>query len=105
MANEDAGQEFFNAAWFIIKGTYSPTNNSNTPFLSSSNFDFLLGNSGPWAMFSQKFVHSCINYDEINNFKLHYFLNRADVPGNLEAGNFWKSCFLGGGIQSNFLNY
>jgi hypothetical protein len=107
-ANQNAGQEFFNSSWFIAKLSYTgPQMPGSAPGAYLPTIDFFAGNSLPWTMFSQNFIHSFIDYDCKNDLKLHYFLPRANVPGNLEAGGknsfltFLRGSFIGGGTQSN----
>lgn len=106
-ANQDPGQEYFNSSWLIAKGTYTgPVFNNTNGELPS--VDFFVGSSASWTMFSQKLVHSTIHYDDDNTLRLHYFMHRSNIPGNLEAGgnnlgrNF-RSLFVGGGLQSNLI--
>ena len=107
-ANQDPGQEYFNSSWFIAKITYTgPQTAGAQPGSYPPNFDLFLGTSAPWTMFSQNLIHSAIPADEKNNLKLHYFLNRSSVPGNLGAGgrNAFqlniRSLFLGFGFHTN----
>jgi len=103
-ANEDPGQEYFNSSWFIVEGTYSANEGISAhggAYLPS--FDFFVGNSAPWSMFSQKFIHSLIHYDDSNNLRFHYFMHRTFVPGNLESSNLFGSSFAGLGLRSNFI--
>jgi len=109
-ANQNAGQEYFNSSWFIAKLTYSGTSSEdNTRNWNLPSADIMIGTSAPWTMFSQNFIHSLIRSDTSNDFKLHYFMNRSNVPGNLEAGGGsplkWNlnSMFIGGGLHSNIL--
>lgn len=109
-ANQNAGQEFFNSSWLIAKLTYSgpavspAANGWHTPGI-----DIIVGSSAPWTMFSQNFIHSKIPHDKTNCLKLHYFMHRTNVPGNLQGGGrsklWWNvnSLFLGGGFHSNIL--
>ncbi len=107
-ANQNAGQEYFNSSWFIACVTYTgPQIPGNRNEAILPNFNVFVGSTAPWTMFSQNFIHSMIGYDKTNKLKLHYFLHRSNVPGNLEAGGKnnwqinWKSLFVGGGISSN----
>lgn len=107
-ANQDPGQEYFNSSWLIAQMNYtSPQVVGNNSGVYTPDFNFFIGSSAPWTMFSQNLVHSTIRYDATNNLKLHYFLPRTKVPGNLEAGGAnWRrlnfnSLFLGGGIKYN----
>lgn len=108
-ANQNAGQEFLNSSWFIAKLTYSGNSNVAAHNWNMPSFDFMLGSSAPWTMFSQNWVHSIIGYDETNHFKLHFFMNRANVPGNSNAGeeDSFKSAmnnlFFAGGMHSSFI--
>jgi hypothetical protein len=107
-ANQDPGQEFFNTAWFVLEGSYSSTQMvSNTAGVYTPEVNLFVGSSAPWTMFSQRFIHSLIKYDSLNHLKFHYFVNRSDIPGNLEASgknNFqlnMNSLFWGGGLAYN----
>ena len=107
-ANQNLGQEYFNASWLVAKLSYTgPQMPGEKAGAYLPNFDFLIGTTAPWTMFSQNLIHKMINYDKVNDLKLHYFLHRSNVPGNLEAGgkNAWhanvNSIFFGGGIQTN----
>lgn len=109
-ANQNAGQEYFNSSWFIAKLTYSGTDaGANGRYWNAPSAAIMVGSSAPWTMFSQNFIHSIIGYDPRNHLKLHYFMNRSNVPGNLEAGGTnafrWNmnSLFVGGGLHSNFI--
>ncbi|MFT3822520.1 MAG: hypothetical protein QM731_01320 [Chitinophagaceae bacterium] len=108
IANQNAKQEFFNSSWFIASLTYTgPQTPGNSSDVILPNFNVFVGSSAPWTMFSQNLIHSMIKYDDSNHLKLHYFLHRSNVPGNLEAGgnNNWQvnknSIFFGGGVTSN----
>jgi hypothetical protein len=108
-ANQDPGQEYFNSSWFIAKLSYSAPYSVADKGVYVPDIDFMLGSSATWTMFSQNLVHNLIGYDPNNHLKLHYFLPRANVPGNLEAGgkhwyeSAFKSLFLGGGVNYNIL--
>lgn len=106
-ANQDPGQEYFNNSWLMAKVSYSaPAQVGTRPGIYMPDFHAFVGSSAPWTMFSQNWVHNLIKYDDSNKMRLHYFMPRANVPGNLEAGGGLfmyniHSLFLGGGIQSN----
>lgn len=107
-ANQDPGQEFFNSSWLIAKMTYSgPQTPGRASGVYLPSFDFLIGTSASWTTFSQDWIHNLICYDRKNKLRLHYFLPRSNIPGNLEAGGKngwqinWRSLFLGGGFQTN----
>lgn len=105
-ANQDPGQEYFNSSWLVAKITYSgPQVRGNVQGASLPSMDFFIGTSNPFTMFSQNFIHDIIPYDDANKLKFHHFLNRSNVPGNLEAGSFFYSLFVGAGIQSNISMY
>jgi hypothetical protein len=107
-ANQDPGQEFFNTAWFILEGSYSSTQVvSNSAGIYTPEVNLFVGSSAPWTMFSQRAIHSIIQYDTLNDLKFHYFVNRSDIPGNLEAGGKnnmqmnMNSLFVGAGFAYN----
>ena len=107
-ANQDPGQEYFNSAWLVAKLTYAGIQPiSNKAGIYKPGYEFYLGSNAPWTMFSQTSVHSMIRYDPSNNLKLHYFINRSNVPGNLDKGgtgwltyNFYH-LFFGAGLHYN----
>jgi len=109
-ANQDPGQEYFNASWLIASLTYTnrkPVNNNQGIYLPD--IRVFAGTSGSWTMFSQNIIHDKISYDKDNKMQLHYFLPRTNVPGNLEAGGssrlrtLLNSSFLGAGTSYNFI--
>ncbi|HNP53270.1 MAG TPA: hypothetical protein PKK69_01590 [Ferruginibacter sp.] len=111
-AHQDPGQEYFNNSWFLLRLSYS---SSQQQELQSGfympDLDVLVGTSKPWTMFSQNWIHNMFSPDKENGLKLHYFLPRTNVPGNLEAGsrykwrNFYQSLFVGAGMSYNFLTF
>lgn len=110
-AFQDPGQEYFNNSWFIAKVSYtSPQQQNPNPGIYAPEMDFFIGTSRPWTMFSQNVIHSQISYDDENKMKLHFFIPRTNVPGNLESGSlnkfkdFTRSLFLGSGISYNIIN-
>jgi hypothetical protein len=112
MAYQDPNQEFFNNSWFIAKISYSRSEEINTPMrINIPNIDFFAGTSAAWTMFSQNWVHNMFKADKENDLRLHYFLHRTNVPGNLKSGgNNWlnyvlNGTILGGGASYNILKY
>lgn len=107
-AHQDPGQEYFNSSWLIADLSYTSSQAiGNSTGFYTPDFHFMVGSSAPWTMFSQNLIHSFIKYDKANDLKLHYFIPRTRIPGNLEAGgktkwrtNF-KSIFFGAGIGYN----
>lgn len=111
-AYQDPGQEYFNNAWFLFRLSYSsPQRQEVQSGFYVPDMDLLVGTSRPWTMFSQNWIHNMFKADKENDLKLHYFLPRTNVPGNLEAGsikkwrNFYQSLFIGGGMSYNFLTF
>lgn len=109
-ANQNAGQEYFNSSWLVAKLSYSGTGDRDKARdLCMPSVDLIVGSSAPWTMFSQNAVHNRIPYDSMNSFKLHHFLNRSNIPGNLNAGgSSWlrwnmNSLFVGAGFNSNII--
>jgi hypothetical protein len=107
-ANQDPKQEYFNTSWLIAKVSYSaPQVISSHRGMFIPDVDIVVGSSAQWTMFSQNLIHSMIKYDPANKLKLHYFLPRSVVPGNLEAGGssgteiFVNSLFIGAGFKYN----
>jgi len=112
MAYQDPGQEFFNNSRFFARLSYARPHQTNTKTqLNSPNLDVFVGTSASWTMFSQNWVHNMIKSDRQNDLKLHYFLHRTNVPGNLKAGGYnWlnylmNGTFLGVGSSYNILKY
>jgi hypothetical protein len=109
-AYQDPGQEYFNSSWLIADLSYtSPQAIGVNGGFYMPDVHLMVGSSAPWTMFSQNLIHSTIKYDKSNGLKLHYFIPRTRVPGNLEAGgktkwqtNF-RSLFFGGGMEYNFI--
>jgi hypothetical protein len=112
MAYQDPGQEFFNTGWFFARLSYSRSKSIDpAKRYGQPNFDVFMGTAASWTMFSQNFIHDWFKPDKENNLKLHYFLHRTNVPGNLKSGGYnWLSYVLNGnfvgiGTSSNFLKY
>lgn len=106
-ANQDPGQEYFNSAWLLGRLTYTGTRPvGNNAGAYQPGFDVYFGSDEPWTMFSQRIVHSMIHYDKENKLSLHYFMHRANVPGNLDkggtnAGSAIRHLFGGIGMHYN----
>lgn len=65
-ANQDPGQEYFNASWLIAKISYtSPQRPGNNPGIYTPDFNLSIGSAAYWTMFSQNFVHSLIHSDKV----------------------------------------
>ena len=112
MANQDPGQEFFNYSWFFAKLSYSQdTRFNNDQRIYQPEYHFSIGTAASWTMFSQNWVHNMFSPDKANQLKLHYFLHRTNVPGNLQAGgsnavNYIKNGIaLGAGATYNILKF
>ncbi len=112
MASQDPGQEFFNNAWFIGRLSYTaPLKSNSGSFFTRPNMDIFAGTSAAWTMFSQNWIHNMFKPDKENDLRLHYFLHRTNVPGNLQFGGMNKFSYakngllLGVGTSYNFIKY
>ena len=112
MAYQDPGQEFFNTGWFFARLSYSPSKPiAASGRMNQPNYDFFMGTAASWTMFTQNLIHSWYKADKQNDLKLHYFLHRTNVPGNLKSGGHnWLSYilngnFIGVGTSSNIIKY
>lgn len=100
-ANQDPGQEYFNASWFIGALSYTPRPGSGQSYSQAPTTHLMVGITKPWTMFSQNLIHNLITYDPANDLHFHHFLNRNNVPGNYRK----QSTIIMAEAESNFAMY